>query len=45
LSAVDDIEIIRCADADEWDRWLAEHGETRSAAWLAIPRRGPARPG
>jgi uncharacterized protein YdeI (YjbR/CyaY-like superfamily) len=37
---VDDIEIIRCADSDDWDRWLAEHGETRTAAWLAIPKKG-----
>jgi uncharacterized protein YdeI (YjbR/CyaY-like superfamily) len=37
---VDDIEVISCADADEWDRWLAEHGGTRPAIWLAIAKRG-----
>ncbi|HEU4421443.1 MAG TPA: YdeI/OmpD-associated family protein [Pilimelia sp.] len=37
---MDDPEIISCADAGEWDRWLAEHGETRSAAWLTIPKKG-----
>jgi len=37
---VDDIEIICCADADEWDRWLAEHGETRPAVWLTIAKKG-----
>jgi uncharacterized protein YdeI (YjbR/CyaY-like superfamily) len=34
---VDDI--LRFADADEWDRWLAEHGETRPAAWLMIAKK------
>lgn len=36
----DDIETIRCADVDEWDRWLTEHGETRSAVWLTIAKKG-----
>jgi uncharacterized protein YdeI (YjbR/CyaY-like superfamily) len=40
LCPVDDIEIIRCADVDEWDRWLAEHGETRTAVWLTIAKKG-----
>jgi uncharacterized protein YdeI (YjbR/CyaY-like superfamily) len=37
---MDDTEIVRCADAHEWDRWLAEHGETRTAAWLIVAKKG-----
>jgi uncharacterized protein YdeI (YjbR/CyaY-like superfamily) len=37
---MDDIETIACADADEWDRWLAEHGATRPAVWLRIAKKG-----
>jgi uncharacterized protein YdeI (YjbR/CyaY-like superfamily) len=37
---VDDIEIISCNDVDEWDRWLAEHGETRPSIWLKIGKKG-----
>ncbi|HVD29886.1 MAG TPA: YdeI/OmpD-associated family protein, partial [Mycobacteriales bacterium] len=37
-----DVEIVRCSDADEWDRWLAEHGETRPAVWLTIAKKGSA---
>lgn len=37
---MDDIEIIRCADVDEWDRWLTAYGANRPAAWLAIARKG-----
>jgi uncharacterized protein YdeI (YjbR/CyaY-like superfamily) len=37
---VDDIEIICCADGDEWDRWLVEHGESRPAVWLTIAKKG-----
>jgi uncharacterized protein YdeI (YjbR/CyaY-like superfamily) len=37
---MDDVEIIYCADVDEWDRWLAEHGETRPAVWLKIAKKG-----
>lgn len=37
---MEDTEIICCADADEWDRWLAEHGETRPAVWLTIAKKG-----
>jgi uncharacterized protein YdeI (YjbR/CyaY-like superfamily) len=39
---VDDAEIICFADIDEWDRWLAEHGESRSAVWLTIAKKGAA---
>jgi uncharacterized protein YdeI (YjbR/CyaY-like superfamily) len=39
---VADVEIVRCSDADEWDRWLAEHGETRPAVWLTIAKKGSA---
>lgn len=37
---MDEAEIISCADIDEWDRWLTEHGETRSAVWLTIAKKG-----
>jgi len=37
---LDDIEIISCIDVDEWDRWLAEHGETRPSVWLKIAKKG-----
>ncbi len=37
---MEDIEIISCTDADEWDRWLAEHGETRPSVWLKIAKKG-----
>ncbi|MEV4544016.1 YdeI/OmpD-associated family protein [Micromonospora echinaurantiaca] len=37
---MDDVEILRCADAGEWDRWLAAHGTSRSDVWLAIARKG-----
>ncbi|PZG17690.1 OmdA domain containing protein [Micromonospora craterilacus] len=37
---MDDVEILRCADVDGWDRWLAAHGTSRSAVWLAIARKG-----
>ncbi|MER7334476.1 MULTISPECIES: YdeI/OmpD-associated family protein [unclassified Micromonospora] len=37
---VDEDETIHCADIDEWDRWLAEHGATRTAAWLTIAKKG-----
>ncbi|WP_199235669.1 YdeI/OmpD-associated family protein [Micromonospora sp. S4605] len=37
---MDDVEILRCADAGEWDRWLTAHGTTRSDVWLAIARKG-----
>ncbi len=35
-----DIEVISCADVDEWDRWLAEHGESRPSVWLKIAKQG-----
>lgn len=34
--------ILSLASADEWDRWLAEHGETQSEAWLKIAKKGAA---
>jgi uncharacterized protein YdeI (YjbR/CyaY-like superfamily) len=37
-----DIEIIQCADVDEWDRWLTEHGETSKAVWLTVAKKGVA---
>jgi uncharacterized protein YdeI (YjbR/CyaY-like superfamily) len=36
---VNDIEIISCADAGAWDRWLAEHGQTRPAVWLTVAKK------
>ena len=40
-----DIEVLDFADADEWDRWLAEHGTIRTAVWLKIPKKGAGRAG
>jgi uncharacterized protein YdeI (YjbR/CyaY-like superfamily) len=37
---VGDIEALYFADAAEWDRWLAEHGETQPAAWLKVAKKG-----
>jgi uncharacterized protein YdeI (YjbR/CyaY-like superfamily) len=37
---VDDAETISCADVDEWDRWLAQHGESRPFVWLKIAKKG-----
>ena len=34
------LEIIRCADADEWDAWLAEHHGRQEGVWLDIAKRG-----
>jgi uncharacterized protein YdeI (YjbR/CyaY-like superfamily) len=35
-----DAEILYFDDADAWDQWLTEHGQTRRAAWLAIAKKG-----
>jgi uncharacterized protein YdeI (YjbR/CyaY-like superfamily) len=35
-----DSEIVHCADVDEWDRWLTEHGETRAGVWLKVAKKG-----
>ncbi len=40
-----DIEVLDFADTDEWDRWLAEHGTTRTGVWLKIPKKGAGRAG
>jgi uncharacterized protein YdeI (YjbR/CyaY-like superfamily) len=40
VTALADIEVLEFADADEWDRWLAAHGSTRTAVWLKIPKKG-----
>jgi uncharacterized protein YdeI (YjbR/CyaY-like superfamily) len=45
VTAVTDIEVVDIADADAWDRWLAEHGTTRTDAWLKIPKKGSGRSG
>jgi uncharacterized protein YdeI (YjbR/CyaY-like superfamily) len=36
-------EVFEFADAGEWDRWLGEHGGSRTAAWLKVAKKG--RPG
>jgi len=41
VSPVDEAEVISCADADEWDRWLAAHGGSRASVWLKIAKKGP----
>lgn len=40
-----DIDVLEFADPDEWDRWLAEHGDARADAWLKIPKKGAGRSG
>jgi uncharacterized protein YdeI (YjbR/CyaY-like superfamily) len=40
LTALADTEIVHCADVDEWDRWLAEHGESRPVVWLKVAKKG-----
>jgi uncharacterized protein YdeI (YjbR/CyaY-like superfamily) len=42
---VPDIDVLDLVDADEWDRWLAEHGTTRTEAWVTISKKGSGRPG
>jgi uncharacterized protein YdeI (YjbR/CyaY-like superfamily) len=42
---VADIEVLDLADADEWDRWLAEHGADRTAVWLRIAKKAAGRVG
>jgi len=34
----DELEIIRCADAAEWDAWLAEHHGRTEGVWLDIAK-------
>ena len=34
-----DIEVLDFADVHEWDSWLAEHGASRTDAWLKIPKK------
>jgi uncharacterized protein YdeI (YjbR/CyaY-like superfamily) len=41
-SGYDDEQIMSFADVDAWDRWLTEHGQTRTAVWLAIAKKGTA---
>ena len=40
-----DIQVLDFANQDEWDRWLAENGASRSAAWLKIAKKGSERAG
>jgi len=35
-----ELEVIRCADADAWDAWLAEHHGRVEGVWLDIAKRG-----
>jgi len=42
VSAAAEIEVLEFAEPGEWDRWLAEHGAGRSAAWLKIAKKGAA---
>lgn len=37
---VDGTEVLSCADAAEFDRWLAAHGGSRSAVWVRIAKKG-----
>jgi uncharacterized protein YdeI (YjbR/CyaY-like superfamily) len=38
--AVADIEVLEFADPEEWDRWLAGQGTTRTAVWLKLRKKG-----
>jgi uncharacterized protein YdeI (YjbR/CyaY-like superfamily) len=42
---VPDNEVLDFADPHEWDSWLAEHGATRTDAWLKIPKKSAGRAG
>ncbi|MFC8528425.1 YdeI family protein [Nocardia sp. NPDC057227] len=37
------MEIIECADAAEWDRWLAANHERAGEVWVRIAKKGAAR--
>ncbi|MFC3964235.1 YdeI/OmpD-associated family protein [Nocardia jiangsuensis] len=37
------MEIIECADAAEWDRWLAENHARAGEVWVRIAKKGAAR--
>ncbi|WP_067649169.1 YdeI/OmpD-associated family protein [Nocardia harenae] len=37
------MEIIECADAAEWERWLTENHEGAGEVWLRIAKKGAAR--
>jgi len=34
------VEFLIFADADEWDRWLSEHGATSDGVWLKVAKKG-----
>jgi uncharacterized protein YdeI (YjbR/CyaY-like superfamily) len=36
------VEFLSFADADEWDRWLTEHGAGSDGVWLRVAKRGMA---
>lgn len=38
------MDVLSCADADEWEAWLAAHHDTRRDVWLRIAKKGAAEP-
>jgi uncharacterized protein YdeI (YjbR/CyaY-like superfamily) len=42
MGALQPADILACADAAEWDAWLADHHADSSGIWLLIARKGAA---
>lgn len=40
MAKLSDEEVITCADAREWARWLREHKQTATGVWLRIAKQG-----
>jgi uncharacterized protein YdeI (YjbR/CyaY-like superfamily) len=40
MEALNDTEVIHCADVRKWESWLAEHHEQSSGVWLLIAKKG-----
>jgi uncharacterized protein YdeI (YjbR/CyaY-like superfamily) len=38
------VEIVRCADAAEWESWLAAHHAVQDGVWLKIAKKGSDQP-
>jgi uncharacterized protein YdeI (YjbR/CyaY-like superfamily) len=36
----DDLPVIACASAEDWEAWLEEHHESASGLWLKISKKG-----
>ena len=40
MAKIRDEEVIECADAREWARWLKDHQRTANGVWLRIAKKG-----